>query len=186
MRCISIPHKLCPEQELRFALLWNRPVCRTLSVLLFELTYLHVIGSCPPHGSNPGEVQLFPAAAWVFGCGLACCREKSSWCFGAGRGDRKLRTGFRHHRPTGRCGSRKLRARRVDHGSPPSTLFRGVKETLVLLHTKGVRNRSSCLHEVPGEDAHHQCIDHPESWKLDNRRSTSGRHFFLSGESLTR
>ncbi len=106
----SLAYQLRPEQELRSALLWNRPVCRTLSVLLFELTYLHVIGYCPPHGSNPVEVQLFPAAAWVFGCGLA-------W----GRGDRKLRTGLRHYRRTGRCGSRQLRARRVDHGSPPST-----------------------------------------------------------------
>ena len=119
---------------------------RTLSVLLFELTHLHVIGYCPPHGSNPGEVQLFPAAAWVFGCGLA-------W----GRGDRKLRNGLCHYRRTGRCGSRKLRACRVDHGSSPSTGFQGVKEALVLLHPKGVRNRSSCLREVPGEDAHHPC-----------------------------
>ncbi len=39
---------------------------------------------------------------------------------------------------------------------PPSTRLQGVKETLVLLHPKGVRNRSSCLPQVLRRNAHHQ------------------------------
>ncbi len=32
---------------------------------------MHLTGNCPPQSSNRGTVQLSPAAAWAFGCGLA-------------------------------------------------------------------------------------------------------------------
>ncbi len=152
LRCISIAHKLCPEQELRSALLWNRPVCRTLSVLLFELTHLHVIGYCPPHGSNPGEVQLFPAAAWVFGCGLA-------W----GRGDRKLRNGLCHYRRTGRCGSRKLRACRVDHGSPAPPVSKELKRRWSYFIRKVYETDPLVCAKCQEKMRIIRAIDHPES-----------------------